>query len=211
MTEFATLPATKGHRWFAATYDFVTRLSERRVLRHLRPLVAGTATGDVLEIGAGTGANFPYYDRAKVHRIVAIEPDPFMLRRAQRRAQELGLAVEFHQYPAEAIALPDRSFDTVVATLVFCSVEDPRRALAEAKRVLKPGGSFHFLEHVRSEDGWAARVQDFVTPAWQRVAAGCHLNRRTADTIATAGFEVVQLQQKHMPMMTLIIGVARSL
>jgi ubiquinone/menaquinone biosynthesis C-methylase UbiE len=204
-------PETKGHPWYAATYDFLTQWSERRVMRQIRPFVAGTAQGDVLEIGTGTGANFPYYDRSQIHRLVAIEPDPFFLRRAQQRARELGLAVEFYPYPAEAIALPDRTFDTVVATLVFCSVEDPRRALAEVKRVLKPDGRFHFLEHVRSDDSWAGRVQDLVTPTWQHVAGGCQLNRRTEETIRAAGFEIAWLQERHQPLMRLIFGVARPL
>lgn len=203
-----TLSQPKGHRWYAATYDLLNRPMERRVLSRLRPLVAGRATGQVLEIGAGTGANFPYYNRETVKRIVATEPDPFMLRRAQKRAAELELNIELHQCPAEALPFADASFDTVVCTLVLCTVADQARSLAEIKRVLKPDGAFRFLEHVRAEGvvGW---VQDVVTPAWRWFGAGCHPNRRTAERIVTAGFEIVELQEQRLPFLPLIIGVAK--
>ena len=201
-------PEFRGHPWFAATYDLITSWGESRVLSRLRPLVAGEATGVVLEIGAGTGANFPYYRKAQ--KIAAVEPDPFMLRRAGKRARHLGLDVEFHQAVAEALPFPDASFDTVVATLVFCTVADPARALAEVRRVLKPGGAFRFIEHVRAERGAAAGAQDLLTPVWQQFGAGCHLNRRTVDAIRAAGFEIVEAEQeKPFPLLPLVAGVAR--
>lgn len=200
------LPAMKGHRWLAATYDLVTWWSERRLLSQLRPLIAGEAVGRVLEIGAGTGANFPYY--RDVEKLVATEPDPYMLRRARRRANELELEVEFHQCPAEALPFADASFDTVVATLVLCTVADPGRALAEIRRVLKPGGTFRFIEHVRAGGGLVARVQDLLTPLWRWFGAGCHLNRRTAESIAAAGFDIVELLPQQALLVPFIIGVA---
>lgn len=196
-----------GHRWFAATYDLLTQWSERKLLRHLRPLVAGAATGQVREIGVGTGANFPYY--RGVERIVAADPDPFMLQRAQKRAEELALAVEFYQCPAESLPFEDASFDTVVATLVFCSVKDPARALTEVKRVLKSDGVFRFIEHVRADGNLVGQVQDLLTPVWCWFGAGCHLNRRTAVSIEAAGFQFIELQQRRLPLMPLIIGAAR--
>lgn len=196
-----------GHRWFAATYDFLTRWSELKLLRHLRPLVAGAATGQVLEIGVGSGANFPYYKG--VEKIVATDPDLFMLRRAQRRAEELGLMVQFQQSPAEALPFADASFDTVVSTLVFCTVGDPSQALAEVKRVLKPTGVFRFIEHVRAKESFIGKVQDILTPVWRWVGAGCHLNRQTAARIEAAGFQFIELQQRRLLLMPLIIGVAR--
>jgi ubiquinone/menaquinone biosynthesis C-methylase UbiE len=201
-----TLPATKGHRWFAATYDFLTQWAETKVFSRYRPLIAGEARGRVLEIGAGTGVNFLYYQAAE--SIVAAEPDPFMLRRAETRAERLGLHVEFCQCPAEALPFPDSSFDTVVSTLVLCTVPDPARSLAEFRRVLKPTGTFRFIEHVRAH-GLLARVQDFVTPAWRWIGAGCHPNRQTAQNIARAGFDIVELQERPLPLAPLIIGVAR--
>ena len=197
----------KGRRWFATSYDFLTRWSERRLLRHLRPRVAVGATGRVLEIGVGTGANFPYYQG--VDKLVATDPDPFMLARAQKRAEELGLSVEFHQCPAEALPFASGSFDTVVATLVFCSVSDPARALAEVERVLKPTGVLRFIEHVRADESFIGHIQDMLTPVWGWFGAGCHLNRRTAASIEAAGFEFLELQRRRLPLMPLISGAAK--
>ncbi|MBI3979696.1 MAG: class I SAM-dependent methyltransferase [Chloroflexi bacterium] len=197
----------KGHPIFAAMYDFLNQRAERTVLGPLRARVVGGATGRVLEVGVGSGANFPYYQAAE--QIVATEPDPFMLRRARRRAAELGLDVELYQCPAEMLPFPDASFDTVVSTLVLCTVVDPPRALAEVRRVLKPDGTFRFIEHVRAAGGFVARLHDCLTPIWQRVAAGCHLNRRSAESIQAAGFEIVEIGQRQLPFFPLIVGVAR--
>jgi ubiquinone/menaquinone biosynthesis C-methylase UbiE len=196
----------RGHRWYAATYDFLTQWAERGLLRQVRPLVVGQARGRVLEIGAGTGASFPYY--RQVEMLVAMEPDPFMLRRAKRRARDLGFRVQLLQAAAEALPFRNASFDAVVSTLVLCTVADPPRALAEAKRVLKPAGSLRFIEHVRA-DGWIGRVQDIVTPAWRWIGAGCHPNRRTAESIRTAGFDIIQLKQRTVAQTPFIAGEAR--
>lgn len=196
----------KGHRWFAATYDLLLRGAERRVLSRLRPLVAGEATGRVLEIGAGTGANFPHYRRAS--EVVATEPDPYMLRRARARAAALGGAIRLGRAPVEALPFSDASFDAVVSTLVLCSVEDQARALAEVRRVLKPRGELRFIEHVRG-DGRLGRLHDLLTPLWRRLGGGCRPNRRTAEQIAAAGFELVELRRRALPLMPLVVGVAR--
>lgn len=198
----------RGHPWFAATYDFLSRWEESENLRRFRSLVAGEATGRVLEIGVGTGANLPYYRRAE--QIVAIEPDPFMLRRARKRAKGLGLDVSFHQAAAEALPFADSSFDTVVVTLVFCSVFDQDQALAEAKRVLRPGGDLRFIEHVRSEDRLVGRAQDLLTPLWKKMGAGCHLNRGTWASIEAAGFEIEELHQDGpSSFVPIVVGSAR--
>lgn len=181
----------RGHPIFAALYDFILK-PEEKVLAPLRRWVVGEATGRVFEIGAGTGLSFPYYRRDV--ELVAIEPDPYMLRRARRRAAALGLAVELHTAPAEALPFPDASFDAVVCTLVLCTVADPPGALAEVRRVLKPEGSFRFIEHVRGE-GWQAQAQDLVTPMWRRVGAGCHPNRPTLETVKASGFRIVRLEK----------------
>ncbi|MBI3970246.1 MAG: class I SAM-dependent methyltransferase, partial [Chloroflexi bacterium] len=147
----------KGHRWFAATYDLVNRWGERRLLGPLRRRLLGNATGTVLELGAGTGVSFPYYPRAAT--IVATEPDPFMLRRARRRAAQLDLPVRFVRCTAETLPFAGATFDTVAVALVLCTVEDLPQSLAEARRVLKPDGTLRFIEHVRA-DGFAGEVQD---------------------------------------------------
>ncbi|HEY8746225.1 MAG TPA: class I SAM-dependent methyltransferase [Chloroflexota bacterium] len=200
--------ATKGHPWFAALYDPINRLGERKVMQSLRERTAGAPSGRVLEIGAGTGANFPYYQ--SVEHLVASDPDPFMLRRAQKRAREMRLDIELAQCAAEALPFADASFDTVVATLVFCSVTDQAQALAEVRRVLKPDGTYRFIEHIRADDRRVARLQDLLNPVWQRCGAGCHLNRRTIGSIAAAGFRIVDVQRPRspMPLLPFITGFA---
>jgi ubiquinone/menaquinone biosynthesis C-methylase UbiE len=197
---------SRGHRLFAAVYDLISKAEEERVLGPLRRWVVGGATGRVLEIGAGTGLSFPYYRRDA--QLVATEPDPYMRRRARRRAAALQLPVELHAAPAEALPFPDASFDAVVCTLVLCTVRDPVRALGEVHRVLRPNGSFRFIEHVRGA-GWQAAAQDLVTPLWCRVGAGCHPNRPTVETIRAAGFHVDRLEQRpHLVPGPFVAGVA---
>jgi ubiquinone/menaquinone biosynthesis C-methylase UbiE len=203
------LSHTRGHRWFAASYDFLTQPGERRLLRPLRQQVVHSVTGRVLEIGAGTGANFPFYPLT-VEAIVATEPDPFMLERARKRAAELRRDMVLLQCQAEALPFADASFDTIVATLVFCSVNDVARALAEARRVLKSDGTFRFIEHVRA-DGIVGRLQDALTPIQRRIAAGCHLNRRTVEAIEAAGMKLIELQRRQMLLAPIITGVARPI
>lgn len=197
-----TPPPGRGHRWFAATYDIVNRWAERRLLGALRRRIVGAASGRVLEIGAGTGANFPYYDATRVTRMIATEPDPSMLERAARRTRQLRLPISLVQSAAESLPFASSSFDTVVATLVFCTIADPRQALVEVHRVLAPGGTFRFIEHVRAHGPVASRVQS-------RLGAGCHLNRRTAESIAAAGFEIVELEQQAGGILPIIAGWAR--
>ncbi len=195
----------KGHRWFAATYDFINQWGEARLLRPLRQRIVAGAVGQVLEIGVGTGACFPYHKAAE--RVIATEPDPFMLPRARKRARELRLNVELVQCPAEALPFADASFDSAVCALVLCTVVDPVRTLAEIKRVLKPGGNLRFIEHVRFE-GTRGQIQDAIVPVWSWVGAGCHPNRRTAEAIAAAGFEMVELEREHTALLPIISGVA---
>ncbi len=180
----------KGHRLVAALYDPVNKLGEG-TLRPVRAFVAGGATGRVLEVGCGTGANLPFYRWDRVESLEATEPDQFMLRRAVERAQRLGLSdrVRFQDAPAEALPFPDHSFDTVVASLVLCTVDDQDRSLAEIGRVLRPDGMLRIVEHVRG-DGLAGRFHDAIAPAWGYFAGGCRPNRRTAAMLRAAGFEM---------------------
>ncbi|KKL48863.1 hypothetical protein LCGC14_2321240, partial [marine sediment metagenome] len=129
----------KGHKWFAAIYDRLTAPAERSYMRTIREEIVGGAKGRVLELGAGTGASFPYYnDHAE--QVIATEPDPYMLERARRRAEEVERPIEVRQASAEELPFDDASFDTVVSTLVMCSVSDPLRALSEVRRALVSGG-----------------------------------------------------------------------
>lgn len=172
----------RSHPIFARLYDPVMRPAERTVLaEHRRYLVDGIS-GRVLDLGAGTGALFPYFRETAVDgadvTLFAIEPDPYMRRQAVDRARTLGLDIEIESADAETLPFADGSFDVVIASLVFCTIPDVDAALSEVARVLKPGGEFRFLEHVRG-DGAAGVAHDVLAPAWQTVAGGCHLNRET--------------------------------
>ena len=147
----------------------------------------------MLEIGAGTGRNLPLYRTAT--RVVALEPGPGMRARATQAALAALMAVEVVDGRAQALPYPDASFDTVVAGLVLCTVPDSARALAEARRVLRPGGTLRFYEHVRADDPRLARWQDRLERPWGWLAGGCHPNRDVVAAITTAGFRVLELDR----------------
>jgi len=182
----------KGHRWFAAVYDRMMAPAERGFMKEVRKEIAGGASGQVLEIGAGTGANFAYYEEGL--EIVATEPDPYMMRKAEARAAESKARIELKQAPAAKLPFEDASFDTVVGTLVMCSVDDQAGALAEVRRVLKPTGEYRFFEHIRYENPIGALSQTLIAPLWGWCGAGCHPDRKTVDSSRDAGFEVTRVE-----------------
>jgi ubiquinone/menaquinone biosynthesis C-methylase UbiE len=198
-----------GHRWVAAVYDWFNSPTEHSIMRQYRPIIIGEATGRVLEIGIGTGFSLPYYRQAD--EVIGIEPDPHMLKRAQKRLAKLGLSsVELRPGRAEALPFEDSSFDAVVSSLVLCTVRDVPQSLAEAKRVLKPDGTFRFMEHVRSDESFMGTIQDWITPIWRWLSAGCHANRRTEQAIVAAGFQIEQLWRLSVPPgQRLVVGIAR--
>ncbi len=205
------IPAMKGHRLFAALWDRIAAPGEQRYGKEIRPRIMGEVRGRVLEIGIGTGASFSYYPAEA--QVVGTEPDPYMLERARRRLEELGLGnIELRQAPGEELPFEDASFDHVVTCWVLCHVEDQPRALAEARRLLKPGGTFRFMEHVRNDDSrfWGT-FQDAVNPLWRRMLnAGCRLNRHTRREIEDAGFRIEWLERvRGERFMPIIYGVAR--
>jgi len=199
-------------RIFAGIYDHVMAKTEQAGLGTHRQALLAEATGEVLEIGAGTGTNLRYYgDNAQT--LTLTEPEQPMLRRLQKRILERRPDAKLLRAPAEDLPFNDDSFDTVVATLVLCTVDDQPRALRELRRVLRPGGRLLFIEHVRSDDQKLARLQDRMMPMNIRLAHGCHCNRPTLEGIRNAGFEVTELQHdtlKHTPpfVRPLIIGTA---
>jgi len=202
-------PANQGHRWFAARYDAIIRPGERKLFSKVRPRLVGDLSGSVLEVGAGTGLNFAYYPGAA--RVIATEPDPFMRQRAEDRIPSAAAKLELHDANAEELPFDDASFDHVVATLVFCTVPDARRGFSEIRRVLKPDGTFRFLEHVRNDDSRIVGVmQDMLAPAWRWFGAGCNPNRRTQPALLDAGFRFEWIERASTGWgMPAIYGVAR--
>ena len=152
-----------------------------------------------LEVGAGGGPNFAYYDPALVERVEATEPDANMLRYAREQAAQARVPITLTQAPAEALPFADASFDTAVVTLVFCSVADPARSLRELARTLKPGGRLLMAEHVRSERGALAAIQAALVPITRRAAANCHWNRDTASVVRQSGLADVSVKRLRYP------------
>ncbi|MDS0474653.1 class I SAM-dependent methyltransferase [Natrinema sp. 1APR25-10V2] len=188
-----------SHPIFARLYDPVMKPAERTVLADHRRYLVDEISGAVLDLGAGTGAMFPYISEATADGVdvtlFAIEPDPHMRRQAVERARELGLDIEIKSARAEALPFADDSFDVVIASLVFCTIPDFAAALSEVARVLKSGGEFRFLEHVRGE-GAVGVAHDVLAPAWHTVAGGCHLNRETDEMFRDDDrFELVDYTQ----------------
>lgn len=146
--------------------------------------------GDVLEIGVGLGENLPIYARAA--SICAVEPDARRAAKARTRAASLPaqIPVTVDVAPAERLPYADARFDHVVSSMVFCSVNSPVAALREIRRVLRPGGALHMVEHVRPDNPLLARVAHFATPLWTRFACNCHLDRPTVETLQQAGWQV---------------------
>ncbi len=180
-----------------ALYDFFGPRMEKHFAEHRRKALA-QAHGRVLEIGGGTGFNLPHYPSG-IEELVVTEPAPGMLERARRRAATSGLPVTFRQASAEELPFEESSFDTVVSTLVLCSVDDVDRALAEIHRVLRPGGQLIFVEHVRSDDPRRAKWQDRLERPWMVLADGCHPNRATLERIEAGPFEVVDVERGELP------------
>jgi ubiquinone/menaquinone biosynthesis C-methylase UbiE len=178
------------HRWdhvFAALYDRMNRRGEEQTMGRLRSERLANARGRTLEIGAGTGANVSYYPD-DIDELILAEPFEPMRRRLERKLRESGSAASALDASAEALPLDDESVDTVVSTLVLCTVDFQDRALAEVARVLRPEGQLLFIEHVRSDSPRVARWQDRLATPWRHFAAGCRCNRDTIASITTAGF-----------------------
>jgi ubiquinone/menaquinone biosynthesis C-methylase UbiE len=197
-------------RLFARIYDRALGDTEAAGLATRRAALLTNARGRVLELGAGTGLNLPHYP-PQLQRLVLTEPEEPMRRRLRERAN--GRAVTIVAAPAEHLPFEDQSFDTVVATLTLCTVGDLPGALAEARRVLVPGGRLLFCEHVRAGDPRVARRQDRLEPLWRHVGHGCHPNRDTLAAIEDAHFEIDHVEHGRVPrapqfLAPLIAGVA---
>ncbi|WP_053365350.1 class I SAM-dependent methyltransferase [Bacillus sp. FJAT-27245] len=175
-------------KWFAALYDAGMKGLEKGTFKEIRKGLLEKAEGRVLEIGSGSGINFPLY--AKADRVDAIEPDFHMIDRADRRISEAKVPIVVHQQSAERLEFPDHTFDAAVATLVFCTIPDPQQALKEIKRVLKPGAPILFFEHVKMPQRPLAKMQSLLNPVWRRICGGCNLNRDTVSELRRANIHI---------------------
>jgi ubiquinone/menaquinone biosynthesis C-methylase UbiE len=189
--------ATWG-RGFSALYDLVLQATEEAGLREMRRELLAEASGRTIDVGAGTGANLGLYPSG-VTELVLAEPDPHMTRRLRAKLADSGHSAELVEAPAESLPFEDSSFDTVVFTLVLCTVPDAAAALAEAARILKPGGNVLFLEHVRSRNQKLARWQDRFEKPWRFVNDGCHCNRDTVATIEASPLTLEESERARMP------------
>jgi SAM-dependent methyltransferase len=178
------LPEPTGSAFSAAIYDPFLWFSEHRGMRARRRRLVAEASGRVLEIGAGTGLNLRHYTDA-VEELVLAEPVEQMAGKIDVSVRDDDLAVSVVQARAEELPFADDAFDTVVSTLVLCTVADPERALAEIRRVLRPGGRLLFLEHVRSDSPRLARWQERLAGPWAAFAEGCRCDRDTLPAIAS--------------------------
>lgn len=182
------MAGTLHEKLFAAIYDPMQAAGERTWLGATRADLLGGITGTVAEIGGGTGANLPHYRAAD--RVVIGEPDDEMRARLGDKLGRARVPVAISADSADRIEAPDDSFDAVVSTLVLCTVPDPSAALAETRRVLRPGGRLYFLEHVRGHDDDVIRKKERIEPFWSWLALGCHVTRDTVGLLESEGWDV---------------------
>ena len=166
-----------------------------------REKIVPRASGEVLEIGIGSGLNLPYYDHERVSRVWGLEPAEAMRRRASTRLAELGqpLQLEFIDLPGEEIPLADDSVDCVLMTYTLCTIPDPITALQGMRRVLRPGGRLYFCEHGESPDPSVSRWQHRLNGTWKRIAGGCNMNRDVPGLLEEAAFEIDDVQSMYVP------------
>jgi len=203
------------HPLFARAFArAVGGMDRRGAAGHRRSILAGLQ-GTVIEIGAGAGSSFPLYP-STVTQVLALEPDDYLRSVARKAAANAAVPVTVVAAAAEHIPADTGSADAVVASLVLCSVKNQAAVLAEIRRVLKPGGTLAYYEHVRSRHPVVAKVEDVLTPVWGRFMGGCHLNRDTLAAITSAGFTVRDNQrfgfavQRLNPPLAHILGTATS-
>jgi ubiquinone/menaquinone biosynthesis C-methylase UbiE len=170
-----------------------------KAVQPMRRRIVSKAQGVVLEIGAGTGANFPYFDPQHVRKVYALEPSPGMLRLARRAANGMPFPVVFLDLPGERIPLADHTVDKVLITFTLCSIPDAVAALQGMARVLKPGGELLFCEHGAAPDAGVQQWQRWLEPVNRLIFPGCHLTRRIPDLIRQGGFRIREMSQGYAP------------
>jgi ubiquinone/menaquinone biosynthesis C-methylase UbiE len=196
------------NKWFPKWYDALMSPMEKRGFQTIRENLIAKAEGRVLEIGSGTGVNFPYYQHAD--EVIAIEPQTLMLEQSLVRAGKSLIPIKVVCVSGEELPFADDSFDTVVGTLVLCSIPDPSKALDEVRRVCKPGGKVLWFEHVRVNSSILGSLQDWLTPAWKRLCDGCHLNRDTLTLVKQAGFKIINTERFYKSIFLVVESINRK-
>jgi ubiquinone/menaquinone biosynthesis C-methylase UbiE len=196
---------------FPRVLDLVMR---QKQMIPFRERIGKAAAGRVLDVGIGSGLNLPFYGH-QIDRVVGVDPSPELLRFAEERARETSNSVELLCGSGEALPLEDHSIDTAVVTFTLCTVDNATATLAEIRRVLRPSGTLLFAEHGRAPQPRVAWWQDRLTPAWRRIAGGCHLNRKPDDLIQSVGFRIDGLETGYLkgprPMAFVYSGSARPI
>jgi ubiquinone/menaquinone biosynthesis C-methylase UbiE len=178
---------------FARWYDPLMNPLEEKAFKKIRLDLLRRASGRVIELGSGTGINFPLYK--DVHSVTAIEPSPYMIERSLEKKEKASVPITVLQESAEVLPFSEHSFDTVVATLVFCTIPNVEQALQEMHRVCKPGGKILLFEHVLLENLVLGKIQTRLTPFWSKICDGCCLDRDTVSVVQQKGFELMDLKK----------------
>jgi ubiquinone/menaquinone biosynthesis C-methylase UbiE len=183
------------------TDQVLPRITERVMgmgeFRAIRARVAADLSGEVLEVGFGSGLNVPHYPPG-VTKVLAVDPATLGRKLAAKRVTASTVPVEYAGLDGQSLSLPDESVDQALSTWTLCTIPDAASALREIRRVLRPGGTFHFVEHGRSPDPKVARWQDRITPLQRAVGGGCHLNRQIDELIAASGLQLGAIRNYYM-------------
>ncbi len=179
-------------RFASYLYDIIMGPFEKKQLHQIRSDLLSKAVGNVLEIGSGTGVNFSYY---KGVTVTALEPDDSARKRSKAKAKKSQVAIKLINGDAQRLEFKDNTFDTVVGTLVLCTIPNPRQAIKEVQRVCKPGGLILLFEHVRLDKGAVAKGQDLLNPFWKKISGGCNLNRDTVNLLQEEGIKITRVNK----------------
>lgn len=176
---------------------FQDKVMDRKDMREIRARVCSELSGEVVEVGFGTGLNSPHYPEA-VQTVAAVEPSAVCMRIAQPRIAGSSAKVELAGLTGEELDLPSEEFDAALSTWTLCTIPNVDAALGEIRRVLKTGGKFHFVEHGHAPDPGVARWQARIERPWKRIAGGCHLTREISELIERSGFDVEKIDTYYM-------------
>lgn len=197
-------------QWFPKIYDIAMKPLERNRFKKIRMKLINKADGRVLEIGSGSGVNFPYYKSKNIDQIDAVEPNSLMTERARELINSTSIPIQTYLAKAEKLPFEANTFDSVVATLVFCTIPNPIKALEEIQRVSKPGARILLFEHVKMEQKPLAKMQDALTPLWRKVCDGCHLNRDTLEMLKQTEIDITSVEFYYKSLFLTVDGVNRK-